>query len=229
MAYKRYRKGGARRYRRKPRYTTMGSAAHLAKKAWGVAKYVKSIVNTEYKVCDTDINFQCDNLAYDIQLLTGLTQGNNFNERNGNSVLAKSLYINGRIYLGTGFNHAVVRLMLVEYKSCQGANPAVGDIMVTTTTDQAVNSFRQVGNANSKNYKIWWDKRYSLDSDFKDEIFISKYIKMTHHMKYIGTGSTVASCGAGNFFLLAVSTSTNNAGVFPINFNGKIRTRYIDN
>lgn len=232
MPYRRRYKSRRKVYNKKyGRGNTWASnSPALARTALKTAKWVASLVNVEYKVTDNDISMNVQNAAYSTQYLTGIAQGDDMNQRNGRSILGKSLYFQLRVYLGNTFNSAVCRLVLVEDTTGDGTTPTAADLFVTTSGDNAVNAFRQVLNQETKRYRIWWDKRISLDQDFKNEIYISKYIKMRkHHIKYIGTGSTSTNAGPGSFWLMCISTSAIASGVYPINISGQSRLRYIDN
>lgn len=228
---KKYSSYGKKRYykRRYAKTNTLASVASLANTAYNTANFIKGLVNTEYKVVDNDISMLVQNAAYTTQYISGILQGDDMNMRNGRSVLAKSLYFQLRVYLGNSFNSSVLRLVLVEDTTGDGSTPTAADLFVTTSGDNAVNAFRQVLTQDTIRYKIWWDKRISLDQDFKNEIYISKYIKMKHHIKFIGTGSASSNAGPGSFWLMAISTAAQNAGVYPMNVNGQVRMRYIDN
>lgn len=236
MAYKKkfYNKkksyGKKKFYKKKYFSRNLSSVASLANTAYNTANFIRGIVNTEYKVVDNDISMLVQNAAYTSAYLTGIAQGDDQNMRNGRSILAKSLYFQLRIYLGNTFNSSVARLVLVEDTVGDGIAPSASDLFTTVSGDNAVNSFRSILTQKTMRYKIWWDKRISLDQDFKNEIYISKYIKMyRHHVKYIGTGSASNNAGPGSFWLMCISTAAQATGVYPININGQVRMRYIDN
>lgn len=230
MAYrKQYRK---KIYRKRPygRRRRNGGWQSTAMQALKTAKWVASVINTEYKVVDTDISMNVQNSAYSSAYVTGILQGDDQNMRNGRSILAKSLYFQMRIYLGSTFNHSVCRLVLVEDTAGDGSTPSASDLFVTVSGENAINAFRSVLTQKTMRYKIWWDKRISLDQDFKTELYISKYIKLNrHHVKYVGTGSTSTNAGPGSFWLMVISTGVESGGVYPININGQVRLRFIDN
>lgn len=226
MPYRRYKK---KIYRKRPSYRRRNTSGwqSTAVQALRTAKWVASLVNTEFKYKDTQISHGISNSAYNITPLTLMAQGDDSNQRNGRSVLAKALEIQVKLKLLTTVGSGVCRVVLVRDTTCDGALPDMSNIFDTITTDNAVNSFRNISTAPTKKYQIWWDKRFSLDIDFKDELYISKYIKLKKsHVKYIGSGSTNDNLGPGSFFLCTISTSdVTNA----FTMTGFTRFRYIDN
>lgn len=227
MPYRRqYRK---KIYRKRRTYRRNGGWQSTAMQALKTAKWVASLVNTEFKFNDTQIAMPLDNTQYQISALTIMPQGDESNERNGRSVLAKALEFQLKLKLVPASGAGVVRIVLVRDTTCDGALPDMSDIFDTINGDLAVNSFRNIINAPTKKYQIWWDKRFSLDIDYKDEIYISKYIKLKKsHVKYIGSGFAPSDLGPGNFFLCAISTGNPETDVV-FNLNGFCRFRYIDN
>lgn len=228
MPYRRqYRK---KIYRKKRTYRRNAGWQSTAVQALRTAKWVASLVNTEFKHNDTQIAMSMNNTAYNQAAITIMPQGDDDNERNGRSVLAKALEFQLRLSLDptNTIGHGTVRIVLVRDTTCDGTLPNMADIFDTISTDQAVNSFRNISTAPTKKYQIWWDKRFSLDVDYKDEIYISKYIKLKKsHVKYLGTGFAASDCGPGNFFLCAISTG--DATFTRFNLAGYSRFRYIDN
>lgn len=217
-----------RRFKKK-KFAKTSRSKSTAVKALRLARRVKSMVNTEYKVVDNNINFLVENATYNIQYITGIDQGDDMNQRNGRSVLMKSLSLQMRIYLGSVFNHSVIRLVLIRDNTCQSAIPTMNQIFTSVSGDQAINSFRQVLSAPTNKYTILWDKRINIDADYKDEVFINKYFHINKHIKYLNTTSASTAAGPGSLFLAAICTGVNASGIYPLNVQGQTRLRYIDN
>lgn len=229
MPYRRrnYRRTFRKRYRKKQ--SKWGGYMSTAMKALSIANQVRSVINTEYKYKDPGaLNDSINNAAWAVYPISNIAEGDDSFDRNGRSVLAKSFGIRTTISLGGSLDHAAVRIMLVKYNSCKGANPTIGDILVTTTGAQAVNSFRNILTANVKYYTILWDKRFSLDKDFKSEITLEKYWKLKFHCKYIDTTGNVSGMGENALFLLVISDNPSHA-TDNVNLTFTSRFRYIDN
>lgn len=217
-----YRK---KHYKKKTAYRSNVTAA----KALRVARQAKAMIGKpEYKFSDQNILMNVDNGVYVQQYLSGLAQGDDSTQRTGRSVTLKSLYLQLRLYLGNGFNHSVIRLVLLRDRTCDAANPNMARIFTQVVGDTAVNSFRNILDAPANKYEILWDKRFAIDSDYKDEIFVKKYFKFNIPIKYLGSVSNSTAAGPGSIFLAAIATGANNAGVYPLNVQGQYRMRFLD-
>lgn len=236
MAYRRMKKS-RKRYYKKGKYgrgsSWASNAPALARTALKTAKWVASLVNTEYKVRDRTIAMSLDNLQYQIVPLTDIAQGDDATQRNGRSVLIKSLYLQLKLKLSTPtiWDAGVARIMLIRDNTCDGALPTMADIVVNSGgDDNVVTSFREILNAPANKYTILYDKRFALDVDFKDEIYFPIYKNFyRNHVKYLGTTANVADLGPGNIFLVATSTRSRSEPNFPFLLSGNARFRYIDN
>lgn len=224
------RHNGRRRGGRRPKYTTSGSVAHLAKKAWGMAKWVKSVINTEFKYFDTYQNTYTGvrNNAYLVVPLTNIPQGDDSSHRNGRSILAKNSNFQFNLQLNGTCDNAVVRCLILIDWAADGAAPTMSDIYDTITGDDAVNSFRNIGTGTTKRYKILWTKTFSMDKDFKSTVYHSVYRDLQHHIKFVGTDGTQASMGQGSMYFCAIGTGGTAANL-GADILYKHRFRFIDN
>lgn len=237
------RRGGYGRKKKYNKYTRgkygrgnswASNAPALARTALKTAKWVASIVNTEYKFRDRLISSPMDNQAWTVLPLTDIAQGDDTTERNGRSVLIKAIYLQLKLRLPfpADFDSGVARVMLIRDNTCDGALPVMSDIMAFSGgNDTIVTSFRNILDAPTNKYTILYDRRFSLDIDFKDEIYFSIYKKFYRsHVKYIGTTAAVTDLGPGNLFLAFCSTGTTTVGGnYPFDLTGNTRFRYIDN
>ena len=210
------------------------NAPALARTALKTAKWVASIVNTEYKFGDRMISHEMDNTAWTVIPLTDIAQGDDSTQRNGRSVLIKSIYLQLKLRLihPADFDSGVARVMLIRDNTCDGVYPNMADIVVNSGGDDTiVTTFRNILDAPTNKYNILYDRRFSLDIDFKDEIYFSIYKKFyRNHIKYLGTDASIASQGPGSLFLAFCSTGAATVGGNkPMDLVGNTRFRYIDN
>lgn len=223
-----YRKNYGRKptYRRRTyrRKKTTGGWISTARKAYRMARFVKSIVNTEYKFNDVTIGTVLDNAGWNIVTLNSIAQGDDNNMRNGKSILAKSNQFRLRFSLAGNLGVATVRVMLLRYNSCNGALPVMSEILVNTTSIQ---SFRNL-NGPVGNYTVLMDKHFIIDKDFKDYYELEKYRKLQDHIKYVGTLANTASLGNHSYFLMFLSDNP-SSGTDYVYVAGYNRLRYIDN
>lgn len=240
MPYKRryrrrvYRKRGSTSNSVRKWTNTGIGVANVAMSALKMAKYVKGIVNTEYKFRDRTVSTEFDNTSWRLIPLTDITQGDDSTQRNGRSVLIKSMYLQLKLRLihPTDFDSGVARIMLIRDNTCDGVLPNMADIVVNAGGDDTVvTTFRNILDAPTNKYTILYDRRFSLDIDFKDEIYFSIYKKFYRsHVKYLGTDAAITSQGPGSLFLAMVCTGTATVGGNnPMDLVGNTRFRYIDN
>lgn len=220
------RRGGGQRAAFRSAGATAGDYAY---KAYKMAKFVKSIVNTEFKFSDqSQTGMNLDSAGWQWNALSLLAQGDDNYMRNGKSILPKSLGLECDITLKGALDYTTVRCVVLRYNACNGGNPVSTDVFATTSGFQAVNSFRNIQTGPTSNYTILYDQRFTLDTSYKSQIHISKYWKLYGHIKYIGTTSAVGSAGPGNLFIGFISDSPTSATDYcGVDFI--TRLRYIDN
>lgn len=214
--------------------TWASNAPALARTALKTAKWVASIVNTEFKFRDRLISSDMDNQQWTVIPLTDIAQGDDSTQRNGRSVLIKALQLQLKLRLKfpADFDSGVARIMMIRDNTCNGVLPDMSDIMAFSGgNDTIVTSFRNILDAPTNKYSILYDRRFSLDIDFKDEIYFSIYKKFYRsHCKYLGTTANTTDLGPGNVFLAMCCTGTTTVGGnAPMDLVGNTRFRYIDN
>lgn len=184
-----YRKKFKRNYRRRryPRrgYTTYGAAKYLARKAYQGVKYIRSMINVEKHYLDTGVSSTVTNTG-SVTLLSGIAQGDDVNSRQGNSVLAKTLY--GRCVLLRDSDNTTlmnsVRMMIVKDLENIGTAPTVTDILQGATVVSPLNV------DHTSRYQVLLDKVYSLSLNGKDGMNLKYYLRVNDHLKYTGANAT---------------------------------------
>lgn len=229
MAYRRMlKKRSIRSYRkkrsalgRKPIGVSWGKflVSKIPQIARGVAT-IASLVNSEAKFID-NVNSTVATDSGAVFPLTLLGQGDTDENRNGNSILLKDLILRGRVVINsnstTGTAHCR-RIIFVD-TACQGATPAVTDVLDTATPLSPLNM------NNSKRFVILHDENISVMTGGRQFVLQKKYLKLPFHVKYIGTGSTVASQGLNGVFMLEISSEASNQPTMTSN----IRIKFYDN
>lgn len=208
----------------KKRYTppaqpsTMSTVAKVASTALGIAKFVKSVINVEFK--RSDLNIIPTGFTY-----TGITgnfhnisQGNTALTRNGDSIKVSSLYVSGCIFSGAA--EQVARIIIVRGIREQGVAPALGDILEDTGV-VAVNSARAVND--SLSYKVLYDRKFVLNEGTSGSTKMFKcYLKLGDHIKY-NTGTNTPANGGIYYWILS------NVNVSSPQVQFCSRLRFIDN
>lgn len=191
MAYGRYRRKYGRRYKRrryyKSRYTTLGSARFLAKKALRGIRYIKGLVNSEMYKAEFSLNTVAST-STTTQNLTAIAQGDNDGQRSGNSILLRYIYIRFFLTVHASATNSFVRFLLVCDKQQQGdTTPQLADIIDTTTLDPIMGPLQktEVGR-----FSILMDKVFVLDNISRPNVFKKIYMKCYKHIRYNGTASS---------------------------------------
>lgn len=217
----------ARRFRRRRARRPQIGYGQIASKVWRDVKYLKSLINVEFKRYDTDSGYIVPVLpaAATPSHLTTIAQGDGVSSRDGNSIRLKSLFMRFNFYRALNSGPATPRAMtlfrviLVQSIYNNNALPATSDILQNTAV------FRSPINADeSTGYRVLHDKIYQVTSDSPS--FNTKwYLKLNHHCKWSGTTSAITDATSGHLFLFYFVDDTTNGDAFTVN----TRLRFIDN
>lgn len=197
----------------KPWYKKKYSAMEIAHKAWSAAKAIKGVINSEKHYKTTSVVAQTINWGSgsNVHDLTSIQQGDQYYERNGNSLLAKSVFIRGFLSANPVTNASVIRIVLVRDKMNQsGTPPAYTDIFSGGGTVHApLGSIRKDNGANIR-YQILFTKMIFLNLQGKNRVPFKffKHLGNTH-IKYTGvTGSDQYKNQL--YFVVASDTNAND-------------------
>lgn len=217
MAYRR-RRGFKRRGYKKT--SGMSSALAMAKKAWSMAKFVKSLVNVEKKLNDVSLSFAVSSTA-SISNLCNIAEGDDLNQRAGRSIKAKSLLLRGNLNISGSATASVFRFMVVIDTMYLSAKPAIQDILDNGTVTSAMNITSTAG----QRFKVLWDHMGHLDNTNNKIWTFKKFFKLGQHIKYSNTTAADASGLSGQVLFITVSSETTNTPTLT----ALSRLRYIDN
>lgn len=224
MAYGKYKRRNYTRKRRGgvPWYKRKYNAMQLASKAWSAAKYIKTLVNVERKFNDTTATQALSTTPY-IALLTGVPQGNDYNQRAGLSIKSNSMLLRYQVVcnpaMTTTFGQTV-RIVLVCDMDNQGSSPAWTDVFESASVISPMN------HVNGSRFKILHDKCHNVSPGATDAlVFRSRYLKLGEHARFSST--TYNSTKEGHLYFLAMSDTATAANMPTLNYYA--RYRYIDN
>lgn len=229
MAYKKTysRKKFSRRSARKPQYTTAGSVTHLAKKAMEGVKFLKSVINVEYKY--NDLSVIPTNLDYGGvvgNFHQGITQGLTASTRTGDSIKVTSLDIGLTIYKGSTQAGTVPYRLLILRGHDERLTPPIGSsVLASSGTYQAVNCPRAVDTV--RNYSVIKEIKGVISSIAGDKDSVHHheiYISEPGHVKY---GTSVNTAEDGGLYYMFISDGA--AATTQPNFAMYARTRFVDN
>lgn len=199
-----YRRRRPIRSRRGYRKSSGGSALALAKAAWKGVKFIRGIVNAEKRTHVVQLQTTVGTTPV-INELTAIAQGDDYNGREGRSILAKSLYLRGYIQKNASATISVMRMIVVMDTMNQGTAPTWGDVFNSTDVSSPLSPTNSGGALGR--FKILYDKLYRLTADTPTaNLYV--YRKLHHHIKYEGTASTDTVRNA--IYILSLSTEATN-------------------
>jgi len=150
----------------------------------------------ESKFIDTTGSYTNLSTTPQIILLNGVATGTDYNTRVGREITMKSLYFR---YQFASTVNAFLRFMIVYDKQCNGAAPAILDILSAVT-------FTSPNNLNNKDrFVTIMDKTVAFDTARQLYMFQKKYRKLNTTTQYSNTGATVGSIGTGSVYLIIFS------------------------
>lgn len=221
MAY--YRKRGNQSFRRR-RYRrgvkkpgTVGSMIPYVKYIPGLVKSVgmlKGIINSEKHYTDVSLA-GTGGSAGSIQLINQVAQGDDVNNRDGNSILCKYIYGNVYLAMNASATNTVVRCMIVMDTANQGSTPAVTDVIADYISPMNVD--------NTKRFVTLVDRRYTFSINGDRGRLIKFYVPVNKHLRYSSTTGTSVLQNA--LYLIIIS----NEGTNTPTFAGTWRIAFYDN
>lgn len=204
------------------KFPRIGRYSSVAGKLLGLSKEVniiKGIVNSEKKKFDTElVTGNVENTGV-ITPLCNIISGTNQNQREGVSILAKS--VNGKYeILETAGHETFYRIMIFYDMENQGSTPALGDVLQSTSnpTSSPINTF------NAARFWVLMDKVLRVD-DYNPTAHGKIYRRCNFHIKYKGPNST--DFQKNSLFVLQVSDVA-AVGGGPTS-TVQIRLNYYDN
>lgn len=216
MPYRNYYRRG-RRYAKRKGYNA--PSYNTAAKALSTALAVKKLLNVEYKHYDQAGTAAPPTAGQVILFDNGMLQGDSTTQREGNSILVKSLQFKGR-FIST-VNAQQVRVLMVQDTDNQGAAPAVTDILSAADPNAFYNVIDYPGR-----FRILGDKTVNLSGAVGPSIReINMYHKGGFHIKYNGATGAVTDRRKNAVYILWISTGSST---LPTTQNYR-RMRWIDN
>lgn len=186
-------------------YDKKYSTAELAGKAWTTAKYLATLVNVETKTIDVaptavaNTSFTSTGL---VVYLSGTAQGNDFNNRDGNSI--KSQYMNLLVTITKGSSNNNCRVILFRDRENRQALPAPADVL------ESVDPRAQYNHTNLDRFTILKDSFFLIDDQRPTRVIEFSKADRTH-IRYEGTTAGVADADENNIFILFLSDTASGA------------------
>ncbi len=218
-----------RRYKKKsngsrPGYVSCGKMVYSdASKALAMAKYLKSVVNVEYKNFDTTTLASAIAQTPAIVQLTNIAQGDTTNTRDGASIKIVSIRL---VYFVLG--HADVpnislRVQLVCDKQTNQAVYAAGDLLDDATVNDAIISPRNLNNM--RRFRVMYDKVHTFSNTGKNCGYFTKYVKLQLKIRFDASTPSIADLTENSLSVVFTSNQPTNVPLV----DHHTRLRYVDN
>lgn len=203
---RRYRKK-IRRRTAKPWYARRYSPEQLAAKAWQGVKYLKTLVNVEFKKHDSQAS-NTPSTSGVVTTLAAIAQGDTDQTRSGNSILAKSLYLQYTMKQHASASETFVRMVIFrDLQQISDTAPSIGDILDSTFSSQywlaPLNNEFGVGR-----FQVLADRRFSFSGNGNECRIGKLYIPLKFHIRY--NGSTVSDIQKNGLYMIMVSSEATN-------------------
>lgn len=222
-ARRRFRKGRrSRRPIRRRRITTWGAMSHLARKAMSGVRYLKNLINVEFKTIDKSYNTTYNN-SWSLNLLNGLSKGDDYNSRDGRQIRVKSVQLKWNPTADPeATTDTLLRFIVFIWRSPDGTAPTIDDVLEPGST--AMTRVRSL--ADRKNTIILYDRVVTLSPDSYSTKFLQYYRRLD--MKTVfnsGDTGSISDIDTGALYCAIVSSDN----VTPPNVAWSSRVRFIDN
>lgn len=204
-------------------YGKIGKYAGYALSAYRMAKYLKSVINVEYKYKDTVAGVTNITQTPAITLLSLINQGDTSTSRDGDSVKLVKMDLTVTLDKNVGstaVNH--IKVALIKKNPTNGVAPTNTDIYDTSTGSMALVR-RNLAYTDSIKVVRNWD--VALVQGEKESKTIKLSLNMNDHVKFKGTAQTVADIMTSSYWLYVV---TDQSATFPT-YTFSCRLRFIDN
>jgi len=206
------------------------SIKDIAKATWTGFKWVAAVINTQLKNFDFQ-PYSASSISSTggvFSISGGLIQGVSNGQYVANEIHAKRLQIQGEIQLGTTPLNTMLRIIVFQDTSCNGAVPAVTDVLATAN----VNSFYNIVNMNpeKQRFVVHHDERYCIGTAWQQLLCVTRDMVIQPHGEAKNdeilyqnpfNGST-AALNKNNLFILAISDQAVTASEPVLTLNSRL-------
>ncbi len=208
----------------RPGYVSCGKMVFSdAQKALAMAKYVKGLVNVEFKNHDVQGTSVAIGTVPVITQLTNIAQGDTTNTRDGASIKVTSFLFKYKILMSASAFNTQVRVMLILDRQTNEAIYLSDDLLQDITVHDSIVSARNLNNAHR--FKVLYDRVHVYNISSKSNDYTEKYIKLNIKLRYDNAAAAITSLTQQSLSLLTVGNESSNQP----NITSLIRIRYVDN
>lgn len=221
-----YKRTYNRRYRKK-RYPNVKTTSYFTpRNVYSAARYaargynlLKGIVNAEVKRYDGTVSQNISN-AYTMSLLSAVDQGDDVQNRNGNSILAKYFTLSYNLTMNASATGTFFRMIIFADGDSDSTNPVDTDLLQNNAT--GITS--PINSDNTQRFTVLYDNVHCLSIN-GDRVVNEKIYRPLHfHIRYrTGTASTGHS--KNNIWAFLLSNEATNTPLLTFDF----RLAFYDN
>lgn len=158
--------------------------ASTAVKAYALAKSLALIINVEKKKKDTNITASPYTGAPHITHISAIGQGNNIDQRGGNSIKLNYISLKGLVSYATGSSSTLTTLFLIQdTQQVSDTTPTVNDIF-----ESSAGALGVLNQANLGRFRILWKKKITQDGS--NARSVEQYKRLKFHLRYNGTATS---------------------------------------
>lgn len=209
-------------YKKKYTRSSRASASSIARTALRAAKFVKSLVNVEYKNIDASASTIAFSNAGALVNISKCAEGTEYNQRVGRSIKLKSVLVRMTLQINAA---ATVpcrgRVMLFIDTQNLGAIPSTTDVLNTADTLSPLDINGTAGNR----FKVLYDRTYTFTVGNNTACAPKVYKKLHNHAKFKGSTGNDSDCLEGQVYLLFITDVATNVPTYSYNS----RVRFLDN
>lgn len=141
--------------------------------------------------------------------LTNIAQGDDVNERIGNSITATGFSYKGTFYNNaSATNGTMIRIILVQdLQQIADTEPSYSDVFASNTIDSEMNS------ANTGRFRVLWSQLFTINMAFSGQVvkkYIKKWIKFKTPIKVRYNGTAGTDIQKNGLFLTMISDQAVN-------------------
>ncbi len=155
--------------------------------------------------------------------LTLVAQGDGGAEREGNSIVIKSLSLKIAMRMDTSQTSGNTnRFMIIQDNSVNGATFAIADLLQVPGAEQNIVSALNLDN--SQRFRVLWNKVVALAPNGVESSYREKFMKFNLKARYSGTGATISGVKTHGLFFVHMTSLSSAQNVLTYD----IRIRFAD-
>ncbi len=203
--------------------TMLYNDASQAAKALKLAKYLKTIVNVEFKNLTTQGTSTVLPVTPTIVQLTNIAQGDSTITRDGSNIKVLSIFWSYSVRQHATACCTLVRVMLVHDRQTNQAIYTPGDLLSDITVGDNIVSPRNLDN--TSRFAVLYDKVHAYSDTGRLISFHQMYKKVQIKMRYDANVGDITDLTQSSLSLLVMSNESTNEPTITFS----CRLRFVDN